>query len=160
MDTIGRLRSIVVKKPLFFVLITAVYFVSISFIKWQLKPDMNTLMLLAGAAAGLYLIDAAEAFVNINPSPFRGIIFTAGFIFVSFFVVSSSGSYLGTGLVLSMFITMLLWQIGELKITSSLNDWYRTAEGPLPKKNQYLMLAIFIGAFILETLLFVRQFPT
>jgi hypothetical protein len=160
MDTLGKIRDIVVKKPLFFIFITVIYFIAVSVIKWQLKPNSNTLVLFIGAAVGLYLIDAAEAFVNINPSPFRGLVFIAGFIIVSFFIISSSGSFLGTGLVLSIFITMILWQMGELKITSNLNNWYRTEEGPLPLKSQYTMLIIFWSVFILETLLFIRQFPT
>jgi hypothetical protein len=76
---------------------------------------------------------------------------------VSIFIVTSSGSMLAGGLVLSLFLTVLLWQIGEWEIHKNLTDWYRMIAGPPDVKTQQWILVACIAVFVVLTILFIRQ---
>lgn len=64
------------------------------------------------------------------------IYFMAIFAILTFWVVTSSGSVLGRGIVLSFFLTMLLDQLMEMQLTGSLDNWFRgiVEIGTLDKK--------------------------
>jgi hypothetical protein len=157
METIAKAEQIIRRKPLLFILTAVIYFAAVILLKWNTKLSLNTLLFLVGGLTGIYIIDATEAFINIKPSPFHSALFGYGFILISFYIISSSGSFLASGLVLSVYITMILWQLGQLKLTSNLDSWYRTATGPVAKRNQLLLFTIFLALFITESLMFIRQ---
>ena len=105
---------------------------------------------------GVYFLDIAEVFFRLNPSPFRSVVFAAAFALVSLFIVTSSGSVLASGLVLSVYLTLILWQIGEWGIQGSVGSWYKMVEGPVAIQTQKLLLVGFIVVFLLNTFLFIR----
>lgn len=130
-----KIRELIKRKPPLFVVISVAYLVSVGFLKWQIQPPVWALAYLGGGMLGVYFLDIAEVFFNLVPSPFRTIAFQGLFVLVSFFVVTSSGSFLATGLVLSIYLTMLL----RLSF-----EWKKP------------IVLVGIAIFLLETLLFVR----
>ncbi len=151
-----KLLAIVRRKPLLFVLSSVVYVLLVGFVKWQFAPPLTALWFLLGALIGVYFLDAAEVFFALNPSPFRSMVFAVGFVVVSFFVVTSSGSLLASGLVLSLYLSLVLWQLGEWQVTHSLNQWYRMVVGPVSISAQRWILLTFVALFLVETVLFIR----
>ncbi len=130
-----KIRELIKRKPAIFVIISLAYLVGVGLIKWRIHPPLLALAYLGGGLLGVYFLDIAEVFFNLTPSPFRTITFQALFVLVSMFVVTSSGSLLATGLVLSMYLTMLL-RMGF--------EW----------KKPIVLVGIVI--FLLETVMFIR----
>ena len=150
------LKQIIARKPLLFLVISLGYVVLLGFIKWFIHPPLGAVWFLVGGVIGVYLLDAAEVFFAVNPSPFRSIVFAGAFVVLSLFVVTSADSMLADGLVLTLFLTMFLWQIGEWQITGNLNAWFRMVEGPVSVSLQRWSMVIFAALFVAETLLFLR----
>ena len=71
-------------------------------------------------------------------------------------MVTSTGSLLGTGLVLSVYLTLLFWQLAEWKEKGNLNRWYSMIAGSLSYDMQRLVLGGCIVLFVVETVLFLR----
>ncbi len=152
----NKLIQIIQKKSSGAVLFHLVYFFLIGFAKWRLSPSIPTLLFFTGAVIGMYLLNIAEEFFHLSPSPFRSIVFMAGFVLVSLFMVTSTGSLLGTGLVLSLYLTLLFWQLAEWKERGNLNRWYVMISGSLSYDMQRWVLIGFIILFAVETFLFLR----
>lgn len=150
-----KVRSIIRRKPLLFLLISVGYLFVAAFLKWNIRPTYGTATFLIGGLLGIYFLDIAEVFFALQPSPFRTIVFVGGFIIVSLFIVTSSGSMLASGLVLSLFLALLLWQVGEWEIQKNLNDWYRMIAGPVNPQIQLWILAGCIVIFMVETIIFL-----
>lgn len=151
-----KVREIIRKKPALFIIISLIYLIAVGLVKWQIHPPVWALTYLAGGLVGIYFMDAAEEFFRLTPSPFRSIVFGAMFVAVSLFVVTSSGSFLASGLVLSLYLSMILWQIGEWRLTGNLNSWYRMVTVPVSVRTQLQITALFILLFLVETFLFIR----
>ncbi len=151
-----KFLEILRKKPLLFFVISLGYLMAVGFLKWGTSPPWGALWFMAGAILGIYFLDAAEVFFHLVPSPFRSIIFAAGFVLVSFFVVTSSGSLLASGLVLSLYLTMILWQIGQWRVAGNLDSWYQMIAGGVGVKTQLWLLTAFALLFFIETYLFIR----
>lgn len=143
-----NILAIIKRKPPVFLIVSLGYLVLVGLLKWRLEPPIGALLFLAGGAIGVYLLDAAEVFFALNPSPFRSIIFLAGFVVVSLFIATSSGVLLAQGLVLSLYLTMILWQIGERQLRGNLDSWY-------PPILAQWGLPLFIFIFLIETFLFI-----
>lgn len=144
------------RKPLMFLIVTLIYLVGLGFLKWQLHPPIGAIEYIIGGAIGVYFLDAAEVFFALSPSPFRSVIFMASFTVLSLFVVSSSGSMLSSGLVLSLYLSLLLWQLGEWQYVGNLSSWYRMVNGAVPLWVERWGFVIFVLLFLLNTYLFVR----
>ncbi len=151
-----KILSIIQKKSSIEALVALVYFLIVGFMKWRINPSIPTLLFFTGGVLGMYLLDIAEAFFHLSPSPFRSIVFTSGFILVSLFVITSTASMLGAGLVLSLFLTLIMWQINEWRTQGNLNRWYIMISGSLSYDMQRLVLAGFIIVFFAETFIFLR----
>lgn len=130
-----KVKELIKRKPPIFLVISLAYLIGVGLLKWQIQPPVWALAYLGGGLLGVYFLDIAEVFFNLTPSPFRTVVFQALFVLVSFFVVTSSGSFLATGLVLSIYLTMLLRLVFE---------W----------KKPVVLIGITI--FLLETALFIR----
>jgi hypothetical protein len=150
------LREIVARKPVFFLFVSLGYLVVVGLCKWFIHPSLDTVWFILGGVVGVYLLDAAEVFVGVTPSPFRSIVFAGGFVIVSLFIVTSANAMLADGLVLTLYLTMLLWQIGEWQITGNLHAWYRMIAGPVSVTVERWGMIIFAVLFVVETLLFLR----
>ncbi len=153
MDTV---KQLIRTKPRVLVYASAFYLLVVVLIKWLLHPSLDALWFFIGGAVGVYFLEAAELFFALNPSPFRSVVFTALFAVVSFFVVTSSSGTLGSGLVLSLFLQMLLWQYGELRLIGNLDRWYRMVAGQVPVSAQRWWLAGMAAVFVVETVIFIR----
>lgn len=149
-------KQIVARKPAFFVVVSLGYLVVVGLLKWFIHPSLETLWFIFGGVIGVYLLDAAEVFVAITPSPFRSIVFAGAFVILSLFIVTSSNAILADGLVLTLYLTMLLWQIGEWQMVKNLNSWYRMVAGPVSVSLQRWGMIIFAVLFVVETCLFLR----
>lgn len=147
--------AILKRKPLVFLFISLGYLVLVGILKWRLHPPLGALWFIFGGAIGVYFLDAAEVFFALTPSPFRSIVFAGAFTIVSLFVLTSSGSLLAQGLVFSLYLTLILWQIGQWQLTGNLEDWYRMVATPVTLATQRLFLFIFSGVFVIETILFL-----
>lgn len=150
-----KIQAIVKRKPLLFLVVSLVYLVGIGFLKWQSHPTLNSLYYLVGGLIGVYFLDIAEEFFAVQPSPFRSIVFAVLFVIVSFFIVTSSGSMLASGLVLSLYLSLVLWQLGEWQINGNLNTWYRMLAAPVAVTIQKWLAIAFIFIFLIETSVFL-----
>ncbi len=148
--------EIIKKKPVLFLAVSVGYALGVGVLKWNITWPPQAFLYFGGSVLGVYFLDTAEVFFNLKPSPFRSVVFTTAFTIVSFFIVTSSGSFVGSGLVLSLFLSLLLWQIGELQISGNLNSWYRMVAGPVSLIVQRWILFVFIVFFVIETYLFIR----
>lgn len=153
---IEKVKEIIRRKPLFFLLVSLGYLVLIAFLKWNMHPQWETLSFLAGGILGVYFLDIAEVFFELSPSPFRSIVFVGAFVLVSLFVVTSSGSALASGLVLSLYLSLVFWQIGQWQIQGNLTDWYRMIAGVVDIRVQRWILVSFVALFLVETFVFIR----
>lgn len=151
-----KVKELIRSKPRIFVYITGVYLLVLVLLKWLTNPSLDALWFFMGGAIGVYFLDAAEIFFGLQPSPFRSIVFGALFAIVAFFVVTSSTSMIGIGLVLSLYLQMLLWQVGEWRIHHNLDSWYRMVAGPVSAPAQRSILIISFIIFLAETIIFVR----
>lgn len=152
----NNLTEIIRRKPLLFLLISLGYLSLVGLFKWFLQPPVDALWFVLGGIIGVYLLDAAEVFFALNPSPIRSIVFVGAFAVLSLFVLTSSGSLLAQGLVFSLYLTLLLWQLGEWRVNGNLHGWYRMVAAPVSVSLERWGLIIFFLLFLVETLLFIR----
>lgn len=155
-EIMNKIIEIIKKKPVLFLAVSVGYALGVGVLKWGIAWPPQAALYFGGAILGVYFLDGAEVFFNLNPSPFRSVVFVAGFDVVSFFIVTSSGSFVASGLVLSLYLSLILWQVGELQIAGNLNSWYRMVAGPVSLSVQRWILFVFIAFFVLETFLFIR----
>ncbi|KKU87378.1 MAG: hypothetical protein UY16_C0029G0017 [Candidatus Gottesmanbacteria bacterium GW2011_GWA2_47_9] len=151
-----KIVQIINRKPVFFVAIALIYIALVGFLKWWTAPPWESLWFVGGGMLGIYFLDIAEVFFALSPSPFRSIVFAAAFALVSFFVVTSSGSLLASGLVLSLYLALVLAAIGEWQVRGNLTSWYQMIEGPVDQNIQRWGMVLFVVLFIVETYLFIR----
>lgn len=151
-----KVKELLWSKPRILIYISLVYILLVAIFKWALHPSLDALWFFFGGAIGVYFLDAAELFFALNPSPFRSVVFGALFSCVAFFVVTSSTGTIGSGLVLSLYLQMLLWQAGEWRISGNLNSWYRLVAGPVAETTQRSILIISGIIFVVETYIFIQ----
>jgi hypothetical protein len=144
------------RKPFVYLVVPLVYFVIAGFLKWTIHPTWITLFFALGALMGIYFLDIAEAFVKITPSPFRSVVFFGLLAVVMLFIVSSSGSAFATGLVLTVYLTVLLWFGREFAKDGNISVWFTQLADPLSTMTQRILLGIFIAVFVLASVIFVR----
>jgi len=150
-----KLREIIRRKPPVFLIVSLGYLVIVGLFKWHMPPPLEALWFLIGGVVGVYLLDAAEVFFALTPSPFRSIVFMGAFVVLSLFVATSSISILAQGLVFSLYLTLILWQVGQWQFSGNLDDWYRMINVSVTKTVEKWGLIIFSIIFIIETLLFL-----
>ena len=136
--------AIIKRKPTLFLFMSLGYLLLVGFLKWQIHPPISAIWFFVGGAVGVYFLDAAEVFFALSPSPFRSFVFLIGFVVVSLFIATSSGARIAQGLVLSLYLTLILWQIGERQLRGNLDSWYPPilAQWGLP-----LFIIIFLIVF-------------
>lgn len=152
-----KLFSFLRSKPTFFFWITLSYIAFVYVVVWNIHPTANAALFIGGGLIGMYFLEAAERFFRLNPSPFRSVVFVALFSAVSFFVITSSVSYVASGLVLIIFLTLMLWQFGELATVTNLNRWYLMLADPVKTRTQIVILYAQLVFFLLQTIIFLRR---
>lgn len=151
-----KVKAVVKRKPMLFLAVSLSYLVLMSLLKWGIAPTWGTLTFVLGGLLGVYFLDLAEVFFALEPSPFRSVVFTVAFVLVTFFIVTSSGSTIASGLVLSLYLSLVLWQAGQWQMTGNLNSWYQMIAVPVSTKVQWWGLLVFIALFAVASFLFVR----
>jgi hypothetical protein len=151
-----NIKAIIRQKPRIFIYTTVGYLIIVGVLRWLTAPSLDALWFFVGGAIGLFFLDAAEVFFALSPSPFRSVVFGALFAVVAFFVVTSSTGTIGSGLVLSVYLQMLLWQIGEYRLHGNINSWFRMVADPVPPATQRTILGIAAILFLIESYLFIR----
>ncbi len=151
-----HIQEIIKRKPTVFIVVSVVYLLITAILKWTIHPNIDTILYIIGGILGVFFLDIAEIFFDLNPSPFRGMLFFFSFIAVCFFIVTSSGSALASGLVLSLYLTMLLWQIGQWRLSGDLSSWYSMIAVPVDRKTQKQILIGLCICFGLLSFLFIR----
>jgi hypothetical protein len=154
---IQKIKDIVRLKPVLFVVVSIVYTLCTVLLKWNIKPQLDAAWFIGGSFIGIYFLEVAEEFFQLSPSPFRSVVFSAGFTLVSFFIVSSSSGYLARGLVLTIYLTLILRSIGQWAVVKNIDNWYQMFSKPVAPKYQLYSLMIFIALFFIETYLFIRS---
>jgi len=150
------------KKPILLI-ISLVYLLSLTLFHWGIKPSLEILFFLAGGALGVYFLDLADlifkmsAFDNTQakPSPFRNVLFQSPLAVLSLFVLTSSGSLFGTGLVLTLFLGILIDQREELGQSNSLQSWFSVIKTEILASTQKLYFWVMVGIFIFLSFLFI-----
>lgn len=150
-----NVEEIIRKKPLLLLAISLGYLVLVGVLKWGIRPGVEAIYFAAGGLIGVYFLDVAEIFFKLTPSPFRSSVFAAGFAVVSFFIISSTDSLLGKGLVLSLYVTILLWQIGEWHLRGNLDSWYKMIAGGVTVQTQHWIMLALAAIFLVETYIFI-----
>lgn len=151
-----NIEVLIRQKPRLFVYITLVYALCIGLLKWVAHPSLDAVWFFLGGAIGLYFLDAAEIFFALSPSPFRSVVFCTLFAVVACFVVTSSSGTIGSGLVLSIYLQMMLWQAGEWRISGHTDSWYRMVAGPVNQATQKAIFTGFVALFVFISYLFIR----
>lgn len=151
-----KIRNIIKRKPLLFIITSAAYVTVVSLLKWGIHPTLDSAWFMIGGFIGIYFLDVAEDFFALHSSPFRSVLFMGVYAIVSFFITTSSSIALARGLVLSLYLQLLLWQVGEWRLTGSDASWYKLVADAVPKRTQEWLLFGFIVLFIVETYLFIR----
>lgn len=152
-----RLKQIIFSIPFVLFITSFLYLLAIGLLKWGMAPTANALWLITGGIIGIYFLDIAEAVFAVKPSPFRSIIFLVLFVLVSFFIITSSGSTLAVGLVLTLFLHFLWLLLAEWKKIGNITSWFQmTAVNPSPSVQRWVVVGAFI-VFIVETMLFIRS---
>ncbi len=151
-----RFLILIRNKPKIYLFVSLFYLLVVMLIKWLFQPHIDAVWFLMGGLLGIYFLDAAELFFALTPSPFRSVLFFSLFIVVAFFVVTSSTGTIGSGLVLTLYLQFLLWQVGEWRISGNLTSWYRTLTVPVEPPMQRLILVAAFIVFVVETIIFVR----
>ena len=149
------LLTIIKRRPPMLLVLPLVYLFMMALVKWQLSPQIGTVYFLVGGVVGLFFMDAAEVFFKLEPSPFRSILFAAGLAVVSTFLITSSDSFTAIGLVLSLSLNIILWQLGEWQLRKNMNSWYQLIAVQVKPEVQRVISACFVLLFLIQSLLFV-----
>jgi hypothetical protein len=149
------IKQRLLSKPPLLVAIPTVYFLVLIFLKWKFALPIDALWFFLGAVIGIFLLDFAEEFSHVEPSPFRTIIFGAGLLIVGFYIVSSTSETIAKGLILSLSLTLFLFQYGEWKVKKNLVSWYVMLFGMVPETTQKIGLVAFALIVFFESLLFL-----
>lgn len=121
-----KLYTRILAKPPLLVILPLVYGVALLFGRWGLAPTIASLLFLFGIIAGIFAIDICETVMDVSPpSPFRSMAFWLALSVVSIFVITSNGSVLGAGMVLSLQFMMLLLHVGEWNVRGHVAGWYQ-----------------------------------
>lgn len=150
------LRQLIRRKPQIFLIVSLVYIVVTGILKWHTSFVWEMLWYPLGGIVGVYFLDASELFFAVSPSPFRSIFFVTLYSIVGFFVVTSSANAFGSGLVLSVYLQLLLWQLGQWQVSGNIDNWFRSST-PIPTTTQRIVLWTFAGVLLFQTYFFIRS---
>lgn len=167
-----RLKSLLASlnfKPdreLFFA--SVIYLIILIILRWRIYPTLDIVFFLVGGILGSQFLDLAEIFFrdlssSKNPlsslqqehSSLKNVLSQVVLVPLSLFVLTSSGSLFGTGLVLSILFSMLYRQWQEYQANGNIKSWLWVIKSEIDQKTQQLYLAVMAGVFILLSLLFV-----
>ena len=145
----------VMNKPRILFVFPFVYLLLIYIAKWHFGFSLQIALFFVGGVVGMFILDVAEQLFQVNPSPFRTTVFIAALSIVTIYTITSTQELLADGLVLTLTLTLFLYQVSEWKIQRSLQSWYSMLLGTVSPNVQKVGLGIFGIVFFLETILFI-----
>lgn len=134
---------------------TVVYALVVSLVKWRFQFHLNILLFLGGSVIGLFLLDTVETFFAQSKSVFRTLFFEMLFIGASVFIITSSGSLVGSGVVLALFLRILFEQLSEYHASGSLGSWITSSNSVTTVHREQALLIGGVALFVILTLLFL-----
>lgn len=142
-----RLPSEIYTWSLFYFLLTVI-------LRWKLQFDMSILLYLVGAVFGLYLMELAGKVMGIMPEIFRTALMQIIIGITTIYVLTSSDSRIGQGVVLFLNLRLLHLQYRQFTATKSLLSWFGQSL-VITESSQKLYLSSIVCLFLLESFLFV-----
>ncbi len=136
---------------------SGLYFLLTAILKWGVHPDWLILLYGLGAGVGLMIFEILEQYIFAGTnetavsSPLRSGLVQMIIIVVSFFVLTSTGSKLGAGLVLFLQLRLLDLQNSELEKFGSLTHWSVSSSKQV---SLWYLIAVLI-TFLIETVIFI-----
>jgi hypothetical protein len=156
MEYLKKIWQITAKKPPVIVISCVLYIIIIAVLKSKFNLSIAPLLFVLGGLIGIYLVDIAEAFVKVEPSPFKTPLFDYAFIVLSFFVISSTGSTLASGIVISIFINIIFNHLQTGNSNQLADMSVKPTFGPLPRDGSKNFFALLVLIFFIETAFLVR----
>lgn len=135
--------------------LTLLYLFIIVLLHWRFKISFDIIYFVAGGIMGVYFLDLADMVFKINPSPYRNVFFQAAFVLMTLFVLTSSGSLFGAGLVFSIYLSMITGQWLEIKKSGRIDGWFALIKTPIASASQIAYLCVITIVFALLNFLFV-----
>lgn len=146
-------------------LLAGAYLVVTSVVKWRLNPDLWILFYFAGGIIGLHLLDLLEQFLAKQPSmntlpvrghsPLRSAFVQLLLVPVTFFVITSTNSLIGAGIVLLLNFHFLFLQHEERQQGGNLTAWLRNLFDPVDDRTVNWYLYGVTGIFLVESIIFM-----
>ncbi len=133
-----------------------IYLLITLFARWQLNLTSEILFYLTGNIVGLHLLQLVGALFKTSNAPFHTLMCHLFLMIAAFYVVTSSNSLFGKGVVLSLSLRYLYLIVSEYGRTKSLTSWFGS-DVSLPDAYNRLYLYLTTALFILMTLLFIRS---
>lgn len=161
-DMLSKTQGLLKSSSKSLLIVTIVYLLFLVFWHWNLNLlRLEILFFLAGGIVGVYFMDLAELFFKNSSvgegqtkSPFKNVLFQAIFVPFTLFIVTSSGSHFGIGLVLSIFLSTLFRQWQEFQKLGNINDWFWMIKTQFSPRDQQNYLLIMSGIFGFLSLMF------
>lgn len=154
MNWLGLIEKVLKKSPIF-VIVPIVIFFSLLLFKWQLQLPFDALWFFIGGIVGLYVIDVVEELFQLNPSPFRTIVFSIILFVLTFYIITSTLEFFAKGISLSLLLSLCMHYVNDLRRQKSLRQWYMViSETPSPSINM-LIGTVFVFAIVLLSFLFI-----
>lgn len=128
-------------------------------IKWKLKVDITVLFYCVGAIIGLHLFDSVERYISqtsdslISASPLRNIVVQWGLLIITFFVLTSSQSILGKGVILFLNVRLVYMQ-QMLAREHTLVSWFQQAKIEISHENEKLYGWLLVATLCVEFAVF------
>lgn len=102
-----------------------IYFSATALLHFRFKIDIQWLLYLTGAIIGLHLLEYVDYLVKQSPSPFRTVHAYIAVSIVTLFVLTSSRTSLGAGVVLFLNLYFYLSVRQEFLEKGTLVSWFR-----------------------------------
>ena len=140
------------------------YLVFLTFLHWGIHPKLEIAFFWAGGLLGINFLDLAESIfkktsvgAETQPlhSPFKNVLFQIVFVPLAFFILTSSGSLFGAGLVFSMFLGMLIEEYQILMKNGNLGSWFWPVKITVENRTQTIYFLVMAGFLTFLSLLFL-----
>lgn len=131
------------------------YFIVVVILRWRVQPDISILFFYIGGLIGLHLLEIAEAIFVSPIAIFRTVLMQAVLTLLTLFVVTSSASRLGSGIVLFFSLRYILLQHADIVEGRSLASWFKGINISFSPSWERKYLYLVTSLLTLETILFI-----
>ena len=132
-----------------------VFFLVTTVLRWRLHPDITILFYYVGAIIGLHMLEIAELIFKAPVSPFRTMLMQLVAIIMGLFVLTSSDSRVGAGVVLFLNWRYFYLQYSQYLAQHNLTSWLGNIKTIDMVRTEKIYLTLICIALIIQTVLFV-----